>query len=315
MLEFTKEYSIKEIGNFKDFITITYILIDDIYQRITPTHIKERRNINASILSDSEIITISIVGELLTIDSEKAWLGFCKKNFQDLFPRFCSRTRFNRTRRGLHAVIDEIRKELTVMLGYHHNSYRIIDSIPIPVCKFGRARFHKTFRGFGATYGNCPSKKETYLGFKLHMLVTLDGFVTDFTITSADINDRKAVWDLLTPYEATTVLGDKGYINRDLSPELKGENNIDLLPLKRKNSKIQYPKALRQLIFKARRRIETTASQLTEQLNIEKVLAKSLWGLKTRIKTKLLAYNLCHFINRVLDKDSGTAKIKELIFG
>lgn len=315
MLEFTKHYSIKEIGDFKDFITVTYILIDDIYQKVTPTHIKKRRNINTSILSDSEIITISIVGELLTIQSERAWLSFCKKNFSDLFPRFCSRTRFNRTRRGLHAVIDEIRKELTLMLSYNHNFYRIIDSIPISVCKFGRARFHKTFRGFGATYGNCPSKKETYLGFKLHMLVALDGFVTDFTITSADIDDRKATWDLLSAYNCITVLGDKGYINKDLTPALKSENNIDLLPLKRKNSKIQYPKALRQLIFKARRRVETTASQLSEQLNIEKVLAKSLWGFQTRIKTKLLAYNLCHFINRVLGKDTESAKIKELVFG
>lgn len=88
MLELTKKYSIKEIGDLKDFITVTYVLIDDIYQEITPTNIKERRNIKESILSDSEIITISIVGELLTIDSEKAWLGFCKKNLNDLFPRF-----------------------------------------------------------------------------------------------------------------------------------------------------------------------------------------------------------------------------------
>ncbi|SNS36090.1 hypothetical protein SAMN05446037_1008146 [Anaerovirgula multivorans] len=120
MLEFSKEYSIKEIGDLKDFITVTYILINDIYQRVLPTHIKKLRNINTSILSDSEIITISIVDELLTIYSEKAWLGFCKKNLPDLFPKFCSRTCFNRTRRGLHAVIDEIRKELTLMLGYNH---------------------------------------------------------------------------------------------------------------------------------------------------------------------------------------------------
>jgi len=38
-------------------------------------------------MSDSEIITICIVGELLTIDSDKAWLGFCKKNMRDLFPK------------------------------------------------------------------------------------------------------------------------------------------------------------------------------------------------------------------------------------
>ena len=110
MLELDRSYSIKEIGDLKDFVTVSYVIIDDIYQKVTPTYIKNRCNINDSILSDSEIITISIVGELLTIDSENAWFGFCKKNMKDLFPKLCDRSRFNRTRRNLHAVIEEIRK-------------------------------------------------------------------------------------------------------------------------------------------------------------------------------------------------------------
>lgn len=315
MLELDRNYSIKEIENLKDFITIAYVIIDDIYKKVTPTYIVNRCNINDSIMSDSEIITISIVGELLTIDSEKAWFGFCKKNLRDLFPRFCDRTRFNRTRRNLHAVIKEIRKELSNLTDYVQQPYRIVDSIPIPVCKFGRAKFHKTFRGYGATYGKCPSKKETYLGYKLHMLATLDGFITDFVITSANIDDREGIWDLVESYRQVTLIGDKGYIGNDFAAELKSEKGIDLLPVKRSNSKIQFPKAIRQLIFKLRRRIETSASQLTQQLNIEKVMAKSYWGLITRIKTKLLAYNLCYYINKLIDHDINVSRIKELVFG
>lgn len=78
MLELDRTYSIKEIGELKDFVTVAYVVIDDIYQKVAPTYISNRCNINDSILSDSEIITISIVGELLTIDSENAWYGFCK---------------------------------------------------------------------------------------------------------------------------------------------------------------------------------------------------------------------------------------------
>jgi hypothetical protein len=163
MLELDRNYSIKEIKNLKDFVTVAYVIIDDIYHKVTPTHIANRCNINTSVMSDSEIIAISIVGELLTIDSEKAWFGFCKKNMRDLFPRFCDRTRFNRTRRNLHAVIEEIRKELSKLTSYATEPYRIVDSIPIPVCKFGRAAFHKTFRGYGATYGNAlPRRRLTW---------------------------------------------------------------------------------------------------------------------------------------------------------
>ena len=95
MLEHDRNYSIKEIKNLKYFITVTCLIIDDIYSQATPTHITRRCNINDSIMSDNELIAIiSIVGELLTIDSENAWPGFCKKNMRDLFPRFCDRTRF-----------------------------------------------------------------------------------------------------------------------------------------------------------------------------------------------------------------------------
>ena len=66
ILEFTY-YNTEKIDNLKDFFTISFVLIDGV-----PESIKNRRNVSQCKLSDSEIITISIVGEALTIDSEKA---------------------------------------------------------------------------------------------------------------------------------------------------------------------------------------------------------------------------------------------------
>ena len=71
------------------------------------------------------------------------------------------------------------------------------------------------------------------------------------------------------------------------------EQTICLLPLKRSNSKENWPKSVRQLIFKLRRRVETVFSQLSSQLNARRVLAKSFQGLCTRLVNKVLAYNLC----------------------
>jgi hypothetical protein len=311
MLEYN--HCINNVENFKDFIIAVYTIIDDIYMEVAPKHIQNRRNKSKSVMSDSEIITISIIGELQTIDSENAWYNYCKKNFNDLFPKFCDRSRFNRIRRGLHAVIDTIRKEISRITALPEELCRIIDSIPIPVCKFGRARFHKTFRGYGATYGKCPSKKETYLGYKLHLVVTLEGLVTDYILTSANIDDREATWDLPDKFIFHTFLGDKGYTGANFFSSLKFEKGITMLPLKKNNDKNQFSKELRQVIFKQRRRVETSASQLTEQLNIETVKAKSLWGLITRINTKILAFNLCFYINKLLG-NMHLSKIKSLIF-
>lgn len=103
MLELNKYY-IQESNNLTDLFTSIFVIIDDIYKEIIPLKIKNRRNILESKLSDSEIITISIVGELLGIDSEKSFFSFLKREYKNLFPNMCDRTRFNRTKRNLHSV-------------------------------------------------------------------------------------------------------------------------------------------------------------------------------------------------------------------
>jgi len=118
---------------------------------------------------------------------------------------------------------------------------------------------------------------------------------------------------MLDIYGNHTFLGDKGYIGNEFHDSLKKEKNITIMPLKRGNDKAQFPRDIRQLIFKFRRRIETSFSQLTEQLNIETVKAKSLWRLITRLNTKNLAFNLCFYINKLIG-NINLSKIKNLIF-
>ena len=190
MLELNNYY-IQELENLTDLFTNIFVIIDDIYNEIIPIGIRNRRNIKDSKLSDSEIITISIVGELLTIDSEKSFFSLLKREYKELFPRLGDRTRFNRTKRNLHLVISKIRGYISEFMQLYSNNIRVIDSMPIPVCEFGRAHFSKCFKG-EASYGICASKKETYFGFKFHALTTVDGFLTDYVITPANIDDRNA---------------------------------------------------------------------------------------------------------------------------
>lgn len=131
MLELYKTDSITAIEDLKDFITVIFVIVNDIYQEVTPAYIKNRRNSNYSLMSDSEIITVSLTGELMSIDSENTWVGYCKKNLKELFPTFCSRTRFNRIRRALYRTIELIRRKLTKIIGYNYDFFRIADSMPI----------------------------------------------------------------------------------------------------------------------------------------------------------------------------------------
>ena len=312
MLKFQDDYT-TIIDTFEDFILLVYTIIDDLYHQFVPTSVSQRRNVDTAKMSDSEIITLSICGELAGIDSENAWYSFVKRNYRHLFPRLCSRTRFNRTRRALLQVTELLRQKLTHSFPIPTSRYFVIDSFPLPVCKFGRARYCRSFRVDGANYGKCPSKKETYFGFKVHALITIEGYITAFEITPASVDDREGLRDFAENHLCLTVLGDKGYTGEQLWEDMQ-EKGICLMSLKTSNHKNNWPKEVRQVIFRFRRRIETVFSQLSEQLNAEKVLAKSFRGLCTRLQNKILGHNLCMAFNSIFREPCDIGKIKHLIF-
>lgn len=301
------------IKTFEDFILTVYVVIDDLYHQFAPPEVTSRRHILDAKLSDPEIITISICGELAGIDSENAWFAFVKKNYRHLFPNLCSRSRFNRTRRALLQITELLRQKMISVFPIPVSKYFVIDSFPLAVCKFGRARYCRSFRGYGADYGKCPSKKETYFGYKVHAIITLEGYITTFEITPASTDDREGLRDIMDGQSGLVILGDKGYVGESLTKEMETQG-ICLMALKRSNSKKDWPKLVRQLIFKLRRRVETVFSQLSEQLNAERVLAKSFQGLCTRLTNKILAYNLCLALNSIFHETCELGKIKQLIF-
>lgn len=52
------------------------------------------------------------------------------------------------------------------------------------------------------------------------------------------------------------------------------------------------------LLQRVRRLIETVIGQLTERFHIEKIWARDLWHLTSRLNRKLLAHTLCRWLNR-----------------
>ena len=96
---------------------------------------------------------------------------------------------------------------------------------------------------------NVLPKKETYYGYKVHALITLEGYIASFEITPASTDDREGLRDLADHWSNVTILADKGYVGKNMKQEMQ-EKNICLFALKRSNSKENWPKSVRQLIFK-----------------------------------------------------------------
>jgi IS5 family transposase len=298
------------IADFEDFVTWMFVTIDDLWQKIAPMY--ARPGPDPTSCSDSELITIAMVSECRGWDRETHLMAEWEP-YRSLFPRLPERSRFNRRRRNLMFAINQIRQIITNGLDIAQDAYGVIDGLPLPVMEFHLApQRSRDWDAAGATFGYCASKKQTYFGYRLNLVITSGGVILDFELMAANADERDAAEDLLPLYPGRTFLGDKGYVSADFAERLRG-CGVKLIALRRKNQHEQLPEPLRRLITRFREIIETVNGQLTEQFNIEHNYAHSFWGLCARLYTKLAAHTLCIHLNRVLGNPEWL-KIKGLAF-
>jgi transposase len=101
------------ITSFDDFCTWAFVLIDDLYKPLKPLL---KHSGPHSECSDSEVITLAIVGECKGWNQETELLSEWS-NYPHLFPVLPERSRFNRRRRNLMGAIN-------VMLHHFHGVYK-----------------------------------------------------------------------------------------------------------------------------------------------------------------------------------------------
>jgi len=286
------------IGNFVDLCTYVYVVTDEAYQRVVAPY--DTRPGPRSGFTDSELLTVSVVAELVGLDAETRCLAYLRRNHPGLFPLLPERSRYNRRRRQLAEPTNRIRgavmERLWRVLEEDGQDLCAIDSVPVPAVGFHHARHDHRWYG-EAEYGRVASKKQTIYGFKLHLLASASGLILDFALVPANEADSTLAEQLLIDKMGLTVLGDKGYIDGPLHQLLAARNGVTVLTPRRKNQKAQLPVALTRAISQARQIIETVNSQLVGQLALQRNRAKSVWGLATRVHAKLAAHTLGLYLN------------------
>ncbi len=286
------------ITTFDDFCLWMYVMVDDAWKEMAPQF--QRPGPEPSSCSDSELLTMALVGECQGWDRETELLGHWKKH-PDLFPHQPSQSRFNRRRRQLQQALNLLRARLLRQLDLAQDRQCVMDSLPVEVVAFHHApRASSQWRAAGATYGRVTAKHMTFFGYKLHLLTTLSGVILDWVLVAAHIRDLPVAEDLLDHHADLTVLGDKAYISAPVAADLWQRRRIRLLTLPKRNHRRQLPTAWHKPFEDARRIIETLNSQLTEQFRLERNHAHSLFGLSARLATKLTAHVLCVYLNRLL---------------
>jgi len=293
------------------FLIALYVIVDDLYKGCCLPRLRQKPGPDPQ-LSDSEVLTLTLAQQLLGFQTERAFLAFADGNLRHLFPRLLDQSQFNRRVRALAWALELIRRQALEELGACFERYRLLDTTPVPVmklCRFGRTSL---FLG-EATVGYCPSKKEYYAGFKLALLATLDGVITDFDLVPAHTDDREAVGGVLAASRNLVALGDKGFIDQDWQAAWQERRGHLILTPKRRNQKVQNPAALDRLLKRVRKLLETVIDQLKEHLYLEKTRAKTLLGLWVRVLAKLTAHTLGVILNQHFGYDP--LALKALVFG
>jgi len=281
------------------FFTIIYTIIDDYCKEILPRYLVSKPGVKP-VLSDSELICLSLSQDLLGFSSQRYFLRFMKNNYLYLFPDLIHQSQYNRRLRNLSRIINLLREKIVKDLLFHLSSERILDTTPLPVCNLKRSFGKQTaFKGY-ASVGKCAAKDVKYFGFKLVLLINKNGIPIRFNLVPANTAEIKTIDSVIDENSQNLVIfSDKGFVSKKVAQDLKEQQNIDLITPRKKyrESRQPLPKWLNQYHKKSCRLIETVNGILKDQFNLEKHYCKTLWGLCTKVISKMTAFTLGQFIN------------------
>ncbi len=270
----------------EDFIITVFCWVEDHLNALLGKHRLRQRGF-APKLADSEVITMEVAGEFLGVDTDVGIWTYLGRHWRSWFPELGSRTTFAQQAANRWVVKQRLHQQCLIDLGAATDSMRRVDGCPLPVRGLTRAPQCRRFPGI-ADWGYCAAKKQDDHGLHGHRMITFDGVITACTVTPASGDEREALW-ALTEGVRGLLIGDEGSMSAFLQAEL-ATVGIDLQTPLRANRTDSRPPGVVQQLTSTRRLVETVIGQLAEQLHFQKIRARDVWHLTSRIVRKILAH-------------------------
>jgi hypothetical protein len=225
--------------NLDDFIITCFCLNEE----MMPMIIKDQRlraRGPAPKLSDSEVITMEVVGRYLGLCQDQELFDYFRRHYTHFFPALGSvhRTTFVRQAANLWAIKERLWCWLRDELIRYDPSLSSVDRVRLPLCRCARAPWCVRFRGV-ASYGKDHTDRQTFYSFRLHAQLSWPGLLTRVFLAPANEADGEIAPNLL---ECTTgvVLGDRNYWLPDLQAYLRTKGIVLQAPFRKAHS----PKAV-----------------------------------------------------------------------
>ncbi len=261
---------------FQKFIEI----IEPIYQLIDPA-IRFRHN-HKQLKVDDVVILASM---LMRIEEREGSENYFHQKMCSWGVVLPERSRYNRRCRALGEIMQFIRVTL-LSRWVPQAAYEVIDSAPVTLVSARRSQQAKVLTDF-ADKGYNATKQTYFYGFKLHTVMTNQGYLVAWELTPASTDDRRAAEELLLTAPCRQVLADGGYLSRDLKDHLAMAFGIYLWTPVRKNMPAQ-PKLTTVFLKNQRRHIETVFNNLEMVGHFEHPAIRTMSGLKGRLEALFL---------------------------
>ena len=119
------------------FIIMVYCLVAEHYRALAATYIVRRGGFPPA-LTDEEVITMEICGEYFKHPTDKDLFAYFRDHYRHFFPALVDRTSFVRQAANLWQIKARIQHHLVSASGQASDSVQIIDTLPLPVCRWVR---------------------------------------------------------------------------------------------------------------------------------------------------------------------------------
>lgn len=288
--------------DMETLIIVIFIIVDDWYQEQGVKLIAGKQGCKP-IFSDSELITLVLCMDIIPFPSERQFYGFIRANYLRLFPKLIDRSQFNRRARSLRLVIEELRRFWLAQLGVTLSTKFLLDTKPVPVLSYKRDKQRSDFRG-QADYGVCASRNLKYFGFKLVALTTLDGIPVVYELVPANTDERAAAEEVLDSVSDCDIFGDKGFLGEEWQFDQEDRQSNRIWTAKRANQATQNSPEFDRWLNSIRERIEGVFNEVQNVgRNVERLFAKTVVGLCTRIIAKMANHTLKGILRRFFNID------------
>jgi hypothetical protein len=175
-----------------DTVLVTvYCIVDDLYRQHHAPH-RPARPGHRPALSDSEVLTLTLLAQWQAARSERAFLRAARRQWRAYFPRLLSQSAFNRRARALLGVLSHLgpligRQVAQALLPAP--AYAVLDSAPVPLMRRCRGRRHRLFAD-EAGVGHGGSDRDAYYGVQLLTAISAAGLITGFVVGPAATETR-----------------------------------------------------------------------------------------------------------------------------